>query len=342
MNCPRCGLEIEEKNASFCPHCGERLDMYSTNFSVERATLPSQPIHEAPTRISANLPPDGRRGWASNIGPSPATPATNAAFYSSDNPVYQPPPGATFRRSGALPVAAASRRVSSGRIILGILVLLIVFASGVGVGVLLAKPQTQQPQGQQTPTASKTTAPTPKPSPTATPVEHVIFSDPLTAPTHPWQNDATRCAFRGGSYHIFFDFICEAPIGIQSNVAISVQVKQITGTARAFFGISLRFSSAGNFYQFLITSNSTWLFEKAVNGVVHAIVAETANPAIKPGLNVANTLLVRVKGTHFDFFINGTSVGEADDSTYSSGLMGLLGADNADVAFNNFQVATLT
>jgi hypothetical protein len=228
-----------------------------------------------------------------------------------------------------------------GRIILRILVLLIVFASGVGVGVLVSKSQGQQPQSQSTPAASKTT-PTPKLSPTATPVERVIFTDSLTAPTHPWQNDGAHCVFRGGSYHILFDFICQAPIGIQSNVAISVQAKQITGTARAFFGISLRFSSAGNFYQFLMTSNSTWLFEKVIQGVAHAIVAETANPAIKPGLNAVNTLLVRVKGTHFDFFINGTSVGEADDATYAAGLVGLLGDNKADVAFNNFQVATLS
>jgi hypothetical protein len=221
--------------------------------------------------------------------------------------------------------------------VLVVLVLLITFASGVGVGVLVEKPLSQPPS-----TSGKTTTPTPKPSPRATPVERVIFTDPLTAPTHPWQNDGTHCAFRGGSYHILADFICEAPIGIQRNVAISVQVKQVTGTARSFFGVSLRFASAGNYYEFLITSNSTWLFEKAVGGVSHAIVGETANTAILAGLSVLNTLLVRVQGTHFEFFINGTSVGSADDATFTSGLVGLLGAENTNVAFNNFQVATLT
>jgi hypothetical protein len=223
-----------------------------------------------------------------------------------------------------------------------VLVLLIVFASGVGVGILVTKSQSQQ-----APNASRTTAPTLTPSPTAasptaTPVERVIFADPLTAPIHPWLVDASHCLFKGRSYHALADFICQAPIGIQSDTAISVQVKQVTGTDRAFFGISLRYSGAGNFYLFMITSNSTWTFVKVVHNASHAIIAETVSAAIKPGLNTSNTLLVRVKGAHFDFFINGTSVGEADDTTFSAGLAGLIGAQNTDVAFNNFQVATLT
>lgn len=340
MNCLRCGLDIDEQNASFCPHCGEPLDTYSTNLPFERPTLPSQPIHQAPTRISAGPLPGGRRGWASNYEQapgSPDTPATNASFYGPDGPAHQPASAAPVRRSAALLPPPAPRRTNSGRIMLGILILLIVFASGVGVGVLVARPQSQP-----SPTASKTAAPTPIPSPTATPVEQVIFTDPLTAPTHPWETDSTHCLFRGGSYHILKDFICSAPIGVQSDVAISVQARQVAGTDRAFFGISLRFSGAGNFYDFLITSNSTWLFEKVVRGASSVLVPETASPALKPGLNMVNILLVRVKGAHFDFFINGTSVGQANDSTFSSGLMGLIGSENADVAFNNFQVATLT
>jgi hypothetical protein len=336
MNCPRCGQVIEEQNASFCPHCGGPLDVPSTDLPFERAPLPAQPIHDAPTRISTSSPPGGRRGWANTAGSPPGTPATNADSYGSDHPAPQPLPGATFRRLRVLQEPTSPRRTQGGRIILAILVMLIVFASGVGVGVLVEKLQSQQ-----TPAASKTTAPTRRPSPTATLVERVIFSDPLTAPTNPWQNDSTRCAFRGGSYHILADFMCMAPIGVQSDVAISVQVRQVTGTVRALFGISLRFSSTGNFYAFLLTSNSTWLFEKAVHGATQAIVAETANPAIHPGLNTLNTVLVRVKGTRFDFFFNGTSVGEVNDTTFSSGLVGLLGSKDDDVAFNNFQVATL-
>lgn len=344
MNCPRCGSHIrEEEQASFCPYCGEPLDTRSINRSFERrgtlpprdrGVIPSQPIHEAPTHISAGTLPGGRRSWGSNYGQppdAPATPATNAAFYGADVAADQPPARAPIQRP------AAPRKASIGRVALGILLLVIVFASGVGVGVLVARPQSQP-----TPTASKRTTPTPIPSPTATPVEHIIFTDALTAPVHPWRIDATHCLFKGGSYHILADFICQAPIGIQSDTAITVQVRQVTGTVRAFFGISLRFAGAGNFYTFLITSNSTWLFARYVNGKLAYLIPETVNIAIKPGLNASNTLLVRVKGAHFDFFINGTQVGEANDSSFSAGLLGLIGSQDDDVAFNNFQVATLT
>lgn len=343
MNCPRCGLAIEEEQASFCPYCGEPLDTRSTNLSFERrgtlpprdrGAIPSQPIHEAPTRISAGSLPGGRRSWGSNYGQppdSPATPATNAAFYGADVAAGQPPARAPIQRP------AAPRKTSIGRVALGILLLVIVFASGVGVGVLISKPQSQPK-----PTASKPATPTPIPSPTATPVEHIIFSDPLTAPIHPWRVDAAYCLFKGGSYHILHDIICSAPIGVQSDVAVSVQVRQVAGNVGFGFGISLRFAGAGNFYAFLITSNSTWLFVRYVNGKLTSLIPETVNAVIKPGLNVSNTLLVRVKGAHFDFFINGTQIGETNDRAFSAGLVGLIGAENIDAAFNNFQVATLT
>lgn len=349
MDCPRCGLNIrEEEQASFCPRCGEPLNTRSTNLSFERGgtlpprdrgAIPSQPIHEAPTQISAGSLPDGSRLWGSNYGQppnSPETPATNTAFYGADVAADQQPARAPIQQP-AIPPPAAPRKTSIGRVALGILLFVIVFASGVGVGILVGKPQSQP-----TPIASKAPTPTPIPSPTATPVEHIIFTDPLTAPAYPWRVDVIHCLFKGGSYHIFHAFICSAPVGVQSDVAVSVQVKLVAGNVGDAFGINLRFTSTGNFYDFLITSNSTWRFVKDVNSKAATIISDTSNAAIKPGLNTSNTLLVRVKGAHFDFFVNGIQVGEANDSTFSAGLVGLIGAEKADAAFNNFQVATLT
>jgi hypothetical protein len=219
--------------------------------------------------------------------------------------------------------------------------LLIVYASGAGAGFFLGKSQSQQLPGVSKDSTPNST-PTRTPSPTPTPVEQVIFADPLTAPTHPWRVNSADCLFKDGSYHILKDYSCYAPIGVQSDVALSVQVKQVAGDASGNYGINLRFTGSGNFYKFSITSNSTWHFLKSVNNKLTFIVADTTNPVIKFGLNTINTLLVRVKGTHFDFFVNGVRVGAANDATYSAGLVGLAGAGNADVAFNNFQVATLT
>lgn len=87
-------------------------------------------------------------------------------------------------------------------------------------------------------------------------------------------------------------------------------------------------------------SNSKWGFGKVVNDTFTDIIPYQFNAAIKGGLNVKNTLLVRMKGSHFDFYINGTKVGEVDDTTYTSGLSGLFGNDYNDVAYTNFKVTS--
>ena len=102
----------------------------------------------------------------------------------------------------------------------------------------------------------------------------------------------------------------------------------------------LRRPSTGNYYSFYIDSNSKWGFSKHVNNTRTDVIPYQFNAAIKGGLNVKNTLLVRMKGSHFDFYINGTKVGQADDSTYTSGLSGLFGNDNIEVAYNNFKITS--
>jgi hypothetical protein len=47
-------------------------------------------------------------------------------------------------------------------------------------------------------------------------------------------------------------------------------------------------------------------------------------------------------GSHFDFFVNGTKVGQADDYNYGSisGQIALDGSDTIEVVFNNLKIST--
>lgn len=336
MRCPVCGLEIEEATASFCPRCGTLLIATETEPSHSGAP-PANSIHRAPTRISADGPPPRRGAWGSSYRQPSASeemPPTHASLY-GQAAADQPP--AAPRLRPARPMAPPGRPTRRLWLILGsIIILAAVFASGVGVAIVVLGAR-----GQQTP-ATNAASPTSALSATPTPIEKVIFTDPLTSPANPWPVDTGHCQFKNGSYQVIADYICFAPIGVQSNVAISVQVKQFTSTTNAFFGLTFRYTSRGNYYNFLINSNSLWSFSKYVNNQGTAIVSEKADPAIKVGLNTTNTLLVRMLGSHIDFFVNGVKIGAADDATYSAGLIGLQGAENAAVAFNNFQVATLS
>src|SRR5579885_2525794 len=92
---------------------------------------------------------------------------------------------------------------------------------------------------------------------------------------------------------------------------------------RRLFWHLLSLRESWQLHNFLINSNSLWSFAKFVNNQGTALVSEKADPAIKPGLNIVNTLLVRMQGGHIDFFVDGAKIGAADDATFSAGLIGL-------------------
>jgi len=212
----------------------------------------------------------------------------------------------------------------------GVAVFLILAVAGGAALVFLRSGQSAAPA---TPT---TTAALPSP----TPQETVLFQDPLTSDTNNWNTDAPFCHYAGGGYEVS-GAICFAPAGILTDANVSVDVQAIKAGSQDTFGIALRRASQGNFYVFEIDSNSNWDFVKVVNNSnVTPIVDTTQNTAIKGGLNVTNTLLLRAKGSHFDFYINGTKVGQADDSTYPSGKIGLSAVQNMQAVFNNIKVTT--
>jgi len=342
MRCSSCGRLIEEDHPHFCPHCGALLAGPPSQASSS-TTRPSRSIHEAPTRTSSSSPPVGGQ-WANNYGqpvlPQEA-PATHASLYHTPNAAPELRAGSTPRPStpkanwtGQRDAGAPGKRLFL--VVIGLLLALLLLG---GVGVSAYQLGLHQVQSTAKPTSAATA--TRPPLPTATAVERVIFSDPLTSPAYPWQQDSTHCLFQNGSYHIIKDYICFAPLGVYSDLNISVQVKQISGIANTIFGIVFRFNDANNYYDFRVSSNSLWLFEKFVNGVHHYLVPLTANAAIQPGIGTANTIRVRAHGTHLQFFANGIQIGQVTDSTFPSGDIGLYGPSTSvpgDVAFNNFQV----
>jgi hypothetical protein len=340
MTCAHCGFVTTEPEAMFCPNCGQPLGEGQPSPRPVPIGLPSDPIYHAPTRISSGaVQSEPPVGWGSALPTPPSTP-TNSRLYSPAIPTT--PPG-TPPLLAPLPAAPAAPKRKPAFTLLALLALVVVFVGGVGVGAALFGARGRLSFGAAaTATLAPSSTPTLAPSPTATPRETPIFQDALTGPVNPWPVDGTHCQFQGGSYHVLRNFICFAPVGVQSDVAISVQVKQISGAGTLFYGLAFRYGDAKDFYLFRINSNSTWLFGKETNGVETNITPDTTNSAIKSGLNVVNTVLVRVKSAHFDFFVNGTNVGEANDASLSAGTLGLIGANSADVAFTNMQIATLS
>lgn len=169
--------------------------------------------------------------------------------------------------------------------------------------------------------------------------QHALpFQDALTSNTNGWKEANGQCFFQDNSYHIENGYTCFAPVVQASDVNITVQARQLSGPLTQHYGIVFRHVDDNNWYEFILNSDTEWGFYKTLNGTEAAIVQDTINPAINGNLNSANTLRVQAKGSHFIFFVNGTQVGEAEDSAFASGRSGLFAGGYIEVAFNNFEI----
>ena len=93
-------------------------------------------------------------------------------------------------------------------------------------------------------------------------------------------------------------------------------------------------------YDFDIDSNGKWVVYKCGSGTTCTKLQDyTPNAAIHSGLRASNTLMVRALGSHFDFFVNGTQVGQVDDTSYTSGMVGLSSGDSIEAVFSNLVIS---
>jgi hypothetical protein len=183
------------------------------------------------------------------------------------------------------------------------------------------------------------TAPAHVPTATPTPAERTLFAEPLTSTSdRNWPNN-DQCSQRADGYHISANVLCilnrYTP---PPDVNISVDVRQVAGLADVSYGIGFHRASKNNFYTFEIDSSGRWYFYKDENSLFKLLSGSTTNRAIHRGLNVTNSLMVRITGSHYAFFVNGQLVGSADDSALGSGQAGLDGNDQIELVYTNFKV----
>jgi hypothetical protein len=240
--------------------------------------------------------------------------APNPQHHPYDNP-YQPPVQAKKPRGGG---------IGRGILSVGAIILTIAIIVGIRVGIrLLGDKLTNTTETNSSITSAHT------------------FTDPLTSNTNGWP-DGSGLAFKSDGYHITQNLLAYAPIDPAVSADVSVKAVQLSGDVTSSYGIVFRRTSKGNYYAFGIDSNGKWVFYKTVEAASTILVQFTPNSAITTGLNVTNTLEVKGTGSHFDFFVNGTQVGQADDTSLTGkGADGVFGADNIEVVFSQFSLTRL-
>lgn len=379
MKCPHCQRELPDPNVATCPFCGmpvntaaeaetptvlqeaptvvqgtpggasARPEWNDSSADTVAYTPPSDqpPAYTPPPPVAPPAPPQE---------PPPYTPpAYTPPVYNQppQQPVYQPPQqpayGATepamqptYQQGYPATPAQAwvgqpqtppqpKKRNVAGCVVGCLVALLLVVALGAGGAIYL----NNQPGGV---TIGSVTI---GGSSTGPGGGALIYQNSMDGSSKDGWTSDSNCFFGSGGYHINAAFICYAPAKNVSDGVTTVSVKQTSGPITYGYGLIIRRPSKGNYYGFLIDGNGKWNFVKVVNGTPTDIVKFTASPAIKTGLNQSNTLSVTAKGSHFVFVVNGTQVGAADDTTFTSGDTGLSGNDGVEVVFSGLSIANV-
>lgn len=183
-----------------------------------------------------------------------------------------------------------------------------------------------------------TSVPSPLPTPIPEPPQRLVFSDDLTADAGQWCETNGDFFFWSDGLHVKDGSWCPpAPVGSLDDFTVSVALKQNTGEAGAQFGLVLRANGASLGYHFLISDNGTWAFY-GTDSKQEFLLQQGSTTALAQGQGAVNSIEVRAWGPHIELYINGTEVGVRDDASYRSGLVGIIGAPQAEVVFSRFRV----
>ena len=367
MQCPTCGLQIDQPGMERCPRCGQWLgaspgqpaQSQSDTPRSDQGTPPPGYEPTSPTnpygQYGSYAPPSGYgqpappSGYGQPYGPygsyappsgygQPAPPSGYGQYGQYAPPSYPLQPGYPPPGYPQQPFAPPPQRKSRTGLIVGIVVAVVVVLVACTGGTLLAlRSLAQSPTTTLDPTATLPSA-TATSAATPTVAGTVLYQNTFASEDNGWKDDQINCFLKDDGYHVANNYSCYAPVGVQTDVNVSVAVRQVSGPTTWPYGIMFRLDNAGNDYQFMIDSNSKWVFVKCTADKCAAAVDYTHNAAIHGGLNTSNTLELHARGSHFDFFVNGTKVGGFDDSTYPSGEIGLAAGSNVECAFTNLVI----
>lgn len=170
---------------------------------------------------------------------------------------------------------------------------------------------------------------------------NMLYRNGLTHSTPQWAS-GSQCAFTSSGLEVRPNsgqaYICLTPLAPRADLAITVLVRQSSGSATHAFGIVLHHASPHNYYFYGIDSHGRFTFTVVINDVSHTIIPFTANAAIHSGKNAENQLQIIAKGQVMTLRANGVSVGQITISTFPNGGIGLRGINDGVVVFQHLVI----
>ncbi len=350
---------------------------YSGQLGPQSATppTPSSPDWATPsyyTNPSEVSPPRRQPSY----GPpayfgAPVPPVSQPSYPGIAGQPFPPQPGQPFQ-PGLAPAAPTAPRSRSNLVLLMVLAIVVILVGG-GLFTYLGVIRPNQEHAAATATSQAFTAvaqtqatATARAQAQATATTTALLKDPQGLYTFVtsqppsindslssqgnagWDDtknsDGSGCQFTGGALHVFTSksqpvWACLANAGIYSDFAFQVDMKISKGFLA---GIVFRYDQVGQrLYAFNISPDGRYFLTSA-SGSSTSTLAQGTSTSIQPGLSQVNTLAVIARGSTFYLYINKRFVATANDSSSSSGHLGLLAISqqntSADVAFNNAEI----
>ena len=128
-----------------------------------------------------------------------------------------------------------------------------------------------------------------------------------------------------------------------TDTIVEVEAKKVGGPDDNDFGVICRYVDTNNFYFFIISSDGYYGLGRVQDGVQELLGEAELMPseAIKTG-NVTNNIKADCVGSTLTLYANGTQLISVEDTTFTSGDVGLLAgtfdAPGTDIHFDNFVV----
>jgi len=179
---------------------------------------------------------------------------------------------------------------------------------------------------------------------------NILFQDDFSSSTSGWdevRDEQGMTDYDQGGYRIQvqqsnFDYWANPGLSF-TDVSVTVKATKIGGPDDNDFGILCRYQDVSNFYLLIASSDGFWGLGKVVNGDQELIGMSSmeATDAINQS-NPSQTLRADCVGSTLTFYINGQQVGSVQDSTFSSGDVGLIAGTfdvaGTDILFDDFVV----
>jgi len=180
--------------------------------------------------------------------------------------------------------------------------------------------------------------------------EGVLFQDDFSDTTSGWdrvEDDVGIADYANGVYRIFVNVdntdAWSNPGLDFSDVIVEVEATKVGGPDDNDFGVICRYEDINNFYFFIVSSDGYYAVGKVIDGT-QELLGESemiSGGAIKTG-NMTNNLRVDCIGSTLTLYANGTQLTTVDDTSFTSGDVGLLAGTfdtpGTDIHFDNFVV----